>query len=133
MSSHPDARASRSPRKLLLLTLILLSAAAATDVFAGVLAGDGLSNLDLAILAIFFVSFAWISSAFWTAIAGFCVGWGGRGSGLCETVGELPTTTRTALVMPIHHEDPEQVGIRIAAIYRSSRTPGSCPISNCSS
>jgi membrane glycosyltransferase len=124
LNSHPDARAARSPRKLLLLTLILLSAAAATDVFAGVLAGDGLSNLELAILAIFFVSFAWISSAFWTAIAGFCVGWGGRGSGLCETVGELPTTTRTALVMPIHHEDPEQVGVRIAAIYRSLADTG---------
>ncbi|MGH6904102.1 MAG: glucans biosynthesis glucosyltransferase MdoH [Geminicoccaceae bacterium] len=124
MSSHPDARASRSHRKLLLLTLILLSAAAATDVFAGVLAGDGLSSLDLAILAIFFVSFAWISSAFWTAIAGFLVGWGRRGSGLCEAVGELPSTTRTALVMPIHHEDPEQVGVRIAAIYRSLADTG---------
>jgi membrane glycosyltransferase len=88
-------------------------------VFAGVLAGDGLSNLELAILAIFFVSFAWISSAFWTAIAGFVVGWGRGGSGLREPADELPSDVRTALVMPIYHEDPEQVGVRIAAIYRS--------------
>jgi membrane glycosyltransferase len=124
LSPNPDARASRSPRKLLLLTLILLSAAAATDVFAGVLAGDGLSNLDLAILAIFFVSFAWISSAFWTAIAGFFVGCAGRASSLREAAGEVPSTTRTALVMPIYHEDPEQVGVRIAAIYRSLADTG---------
>ncbi|MGH6897617.1 MAG: glucans biosynthesis glucosyltransferase MdoH [Geminicoccaceae bacterium] len=128
MTSQPaGVRHPWSHRRPLLLALILLSAAAATDVFAGVLAGDGLSNLDLAILAIFFVSFAWISSAFWTAIAGFLVGWGGRGSGLRGAVGELPTTTRTALVMPIYHEDPEQVGLRIAAIYRSLAATGQLP------
>jgi membrane glycosyltransferase len=111
-------------RKLLLLILILVSAATAADVFAGVLGGDGLSGLDLAILAIFFVSFAWISSAFWTAIAGFLVGCGRGGSGLREADGELSATTRTALVVPVYHEDPEQVGLRIAAIYRSLADTG---------
>jgi membrane glycosyltransferase len=102
----------------------VVSACTATNVFAGVLAADGLSNLDLAILAIFLVSFAWISSAFWTAMAGFVVGWGGPGSGLRAAVDALPDTARTALVMPIYHEDPEQVGVRIEAIYRSIAAAG---------
>jgi membrane glycosyltransferase len=122
--SHPNGARRSSRRRLLLLILILISAASATDVFAGVLAGDGLSNLDLAILAIFFVSFAWISSAFWTAIAGFLAGWRGRGSGLHEAAAELPDATRTALVMPVYHEDTEQVGVRIAAIYKSLADTG---------
>jgi membrane glycosyltransferase len=115
-----------SHRRLLLLVLILFSAWTASDVFAGVLAGDGLSNLDLAIVAIFFVCFAWISSAFWTAIAGFIIGLSGRGSGLRDPVDELPAAAaaRTALVMPIYHEAPEEVGARIAAIYRSLAATG---------
>ena len=64
-----------SPRRLLLLILVLASAWAATDVFASVLATDRLSYLDLAILGMFFLSFAWISSAFWTALAGFFTIW----------------------------------------------------------
>jgi len=124
LSSHPDRTRRSSQRRFLLLLLILLSAASATDVFAGVLAGDGLSSLDLAILVIFFVSFAWISSAFWTAIAGFLVSWGRRGSGLREAAAALPGATRTALVMPIFHEDTEQVGVGIAAIYRSLADTG---------
>jgi membrane glycosyltransferase len=115
---------SRSRRTSLLLILILVSAATATDVFSAVLAGDGLSRLDLAILAIFFISFAWISSAFWTAMAGFVTGWGARRSGLREPEVELSSAARTALVMPIYHEEPEQVGLRIAAIYRSLAATG---------
>ena len=36
----------------------------------------------------------------------------------------MPAATRTALIMPIYHEDPEQVGLRIAATYRSLAATG---------
>jgi membrane glycosyltransferase len=115
---------TRSSRRLLLLVLVLASAWAATDVFASVLATDRLSYLDLAILAIFFLSFAWISSAFWTALAGFVTIWRGANAGLTAPALPLPADTRTALVIPIYHEDPEQVGLRLAATYGSLAAAG---------
>ena len=54
---------TRSSRRMLLLVLVIASAGAATNVFASVLASDRLSYLDTAILGMFFLSFAWISSA----------------------------------------------------------------------
>ena len=127
LSSHQH-RAERhragSPRRLLLLILVLASAWAATDVFANVLATDRLSYLDLAILGIFFLSFAWISSAFWTALAGIVTIWRGGDTGLRAPAVPLPAATRTALVMPIYHEDPEQVGLGIVATYRSLAATG---------
>ena len=85
LSPHQHRAGRHAPgsfRRLLLLVLVLASAWAATDVFASVLATDRLSYLDLAILAIFFLSFAWISSAFWTALAGFFAIWRGGDTGL---------------------------------------------------
>jgi membrane glycosyltransferase len=116
--------AAGSSRRLLLLLLVLASAWAATDVFASVLATDRLSYLDLAILSIFFLSFAWISSAFWTALAGFITIWRGANTGLKAPARVLPADTRTAVVMPIYHEDPEQVGLGLAATYRSLAATG---------
>jgi membrane glycosyltransferase len=108
----------------MLLVLVVLSAGAATNVFASVLATDRLSYLDVAILGMFFLSFAWISSAFWTALAGFLALCRGGGAGLATPAEELSPTSRTALVVPIYHEDPEQVGVRIAATYRSLAETG---------
>jgi membrane glycosyltransferase len=120
-------RATRSLRRLLLLVLVVASAGAATYVFASVLATDRLSYLDVAILGMFFLSFAWISSAFWTALAGFVALCRGGGAGLQAARGDLSVTSRTALVMPIYHEDPDQVGLRIAATYRSLAATGQLP------
>jgi membrane glycosyltransferase len=119
--------ATRSSRRLLLLVLVVMSAGAATNVFASVLATDRLSYLDVAILGMFFLSFAWISSAFWTALAGFLALCRGGGAGLQPPVDELAAASRTALVMPIYQEDPEHVGLRIAATYRSLAETGQLP------
>ena len=127
LSPHQHSAGRHAPgsfRRLLLLVLVLASAWAATDVFASVLATDRLSYLDLAILAIFFLSFAWISSAFWTALAGFFAIWRGGDTGLKAPAARLPADTRTALVVPIYHEDPEQVGVRLEATYRSLAATG---------
>ena len=88
--------ATRSLRRLLLLVLVVGSAGAATNVFASVLATDRLSYLDVAILGMFFLSFAWISSAFWTALAGFLALCRGGGAGLQAPRGEYSVTSRTA-------------------------------------
>ena len=101
-SPHAGAGGERagSPRRLLLLVLVVASAWAATDVFASVLATDRLTYLDVAILGMFFLSFAWISSAFWTALAGFVTIWRGDGGSLTAPEGPLPDDARTAIRGP---------------------------------
>ncbi|HLT01819.1 MAG TPA: glucans biosynthesis glucosyltransferase MdoH, partial [Geminicoccaceae bacterium] len=50
--------------------------------------------------------------------------WRGDGGSLMAPEGPMPDDARTALVMPIYHEDPEQVGLRLAATYRSLAATG---------
>ena len=110
-------------RRLGLTVLVLLGTAAAVRLLASVLATDGLSIPEVGILLLFALTFAWISMAFWTAIAGFVLHLFRlhsmvRAGGLKD--GEPgPIEGKTALAVPIYHEDPDAVGRRLAAIYRS--------------
>ncbi len=115
-------------RRLCLTVLVLLGTAAAVRLLASVLAVDGLSVPEIGILVLFALTFAWISMAFWTALAGF----GLQLLGLQSMVraGQLAEQDpgaiegRTALAVPIYHEDPDAVGRRLAAIYRSLEQTG---------
>ncbi|MGI9451211.1 MAG: glucans biosynthesis glucosyltransferase MdoH [Geminicoccaceae bacterium] len=115
-------------RRLGLTVLVLLGTAAAVRLLASVLASDGLSMAEVVILVLFALTFAWISMAFWTAIAGFtlqlfCLQSMVRAGRLAEpSPGSIEG--RTALAVPIYHEDPEAVGRRLAAIYRSLEQTG---------
>jgi membrane glycosyltransferase len=115
-------------RRLVLVVLVILGTAAATRLLASVLAGDGLSLPEVTILALFALTFGWISIAFWTAIAGFLLHLFGQThrvhGGQLAPATDGPISGRTALVMPVYHEDPEAVGARLAAIYRSLERTG---------
>ena len=115
-------------RRLLLTILVVLGTAAAARLLASVLAVDGLSIPEVGILVLFTLTFAWISMAFWTAIAGFLLHiFGVRSWVRAGQLAEPPeggVEGRTALAVPIYHEDPEAVGQRLAAIYRSLQTTG---------
>ncbi len=110
-------------RRVLLVVLVLLGTAAASRLLASVLAVDGLSLAEVVILTLFTLTFGWISLAFWTALAGFFLtlfrapGW--AHGGMLAPAAPGPIGGRTALVMPVYHEDPLAVGARLAAIYRS--------------
>jgi membrane glycosyltransferase len=115
-------------RRLVLTLLVIIGTAAAVRLLLSVLAADGLSLLEVGILFLFTLTFAWISMAFWTAIAGFLLhvtsqrhlvraGW------LAEAE-DGPIRGRTALAVPIYHEDADAVGARLAAIYRSLEATG---------
>ena len=115
-------------RRLLLTTLVIIGTAAAVRLLASVLADDGLSIPEIGILVLFALTFAWISMAFWTAIAGFLLHIFGvhfwvRASQLTDPP-LAPIVGRTALAVPIYHEEPEAVGRRLAAIYRSLESTG---------
>lgn len=115
-------------RRLVLTVLVLLGTAAAVRLLASVLAADGLSIPEIAILILFALTFAWISMAFWTAIAGFILHITGfqkmvRAGQLLEAT-PGPIESKTALAVPIYHEEPDDVGRRLAAIYRSLEKTG---------
>jgi membrane glycosyltransferase len=115
-------------RRLVLTLLVIIGTAAAVRLLASVLASDGLSIPEIGILTLFALTFAWISMAFWTAIAGFLLHVFGLRSmvrtGLLPESPDGPVQGRTALAVPIYHEDSEAVGQRLAAIYRSLEQTG---------
>jgi membrane glycosyltransferase len=115
-------------RRLLLFALVLTGTALALRLLLSVLATDGLSLPEVMILALFALTFAWISMAFWTAVAGFLLRLFGlqamARAGELMQPGEGGVTGRIALLVPIYHEDPDAVGRRLAATWRSLQETG---------
>lgn len=108
-------------RRTFFFGLTLLSAVGASALLLDILEANGLTGIELLGLALFFGLFAWIAGAFWTAIAGFAVQLLGRdraGLDPAEVAGR-PLYSRTAIVMPIYHEDPERVTAGLEAIWSS--------------
>ncbi|MEM7026037.1 MAG: hypothetical protein AAF637_26180, partial [Pseudomonadota bacterium] len=58
-------------RRVALLAFVLVATAAACQLLAHALASDGLSLLEIAILPLFALGFAWICYAFSTGLVGF--------------------------------------------------------------
>ncbi len=115
------------PRRRVLLTmLVVLGTLAATLAVASVLAADGLSIAETAMLPVFALTFAWIAYGFWTTLAGFLVQVFGRRvtDGLNHPTSEPGPGARTALLMPVYHEDAEQVGARLFPMLQSLARSG---------
>ena len=99
-------------RRLLLLFLVLASTCAAALVLGTILAADGFSLLELAIVVLFSALFAWITTACWISVIGFVVRVAGLHRRTQAGHADRPADgepSRTALVMPIYNEDPERV------------------------
>ncbi len=115
------------PRRRVLLTmLVVVGTLAATLAVASVLAADGLSIAESAMLPVFALTFAWIAYGFWTTLAGFLIRVFGRrvADGLNHPTSEPAPGARTALLMPIYHEDAEQVGARLVPMLHSLARSG---------
>ncbi len=113
----------------ILVALSGLTAAAGAVLFAQILSADGWGPLDGLLLVLFFVLYLWISLGFWIATFGFV-------RDLIRpnapdvpaprhspdgTVAPLP---KTAILMPIHNEDPHCVFANLRAIRASLHTTG---------
>jgi membrane glycosyltransferase len=73
---------------------------------------------EVSLLLLFVVGFCWLALSFWSAIGGFLSlarHWQWRGLTMAEA--SAPLAGRTALLMPIHNEDPAQVFAGLQAIY----------------
>jgi len=136
----PDATAARDPgrrwrhhasrRRWVLSGLIVAQTIVATDYMARVLPYHGTKPLELAILVLFAVLFAWISAGFWTALAGFwlLVRRRDRYAISRRQIGssplDIPADARTAVVMPICNEDVRRVFAGLRSTYESLARTG---------
>ncbi len=110
-------------RRLLLLGLVLAQTYAATYLMIAVLPYQGRHLLEIAILVIYAVLFAWISAGFWTALLGFGLLLFRRDRhAISATVAgdpDIDASARTAVLVPICNEDEVR-------IFKVTDTPVLC-------
>ena len=109
-------------RRFVFFSSIFLLTSLATWFMADLLWRDGISGLEMVLLALFVVLFAHIATGFCTAIVGFYVlNRGGDSCRITATIpdGEEPPLASTAIVMPVFNEDVSRVFEGLRVIYRS--------------
>jgi membrane glycosyltransferase len=117
-------------RRTVFAVLALIQTAAFTYfMVTNVLPYRGRQPLELAILTLFTILFAWISLGFWTALSGFVLLALGRDRHAI-TRSALPTEpippqARTAVIMPIRNEHVARVFAGVRATYESVVATGS--------
>jgi membrane glycosyltransferase len=114
-------------RRFLFFSSIFVLTSLATWFIADLLWTDGLTGLEVALLALFVVLFALIATGFCSALIGFYVI--NRGGDSCRIAATLPPggdppLASTAVVMPIYNEDVSRVFEGLRVIYRSVQATG---------
>jgi membrane glycosyltransferase len=100
-----------------------------------IMRANGITPVEGLILVLFTSTFAWISVAFWTAVLGFVLQAlgrsplslgpsGSRVTGAAGGSGARRLSTRTAVVMPAHNEDPGRVLEGLASVLDSLERTG---------
>src|SRR5437868_9873323 len=111
----------------LVLGLALSTTAAASSQLLAIFRFEGLSLLEILLLAVFSLLFFLIATSFWIACLGAHAIWYGNAAQRRELVEADPATLsarRTALLVPVYHEDVEEVSARITATQESLRADG---------
>ena len=110
-------------RRWLFLILVLVSTAAAVDKLYQVLRIDGLDPLEFVFLCLFGILFGWITISFWMAVFGaFARLTTARLLPLKEA--PAPSSSRTAILMPVYNEDVARVFSGVQAIFDSVAATG---------
>jgi membrane glycosyltransferase len=116
-------------RRLLLLILVLATAAAGTALMVPVVSARGPEVLKFVFLPTFVLLFAWAAISFWSGVFGFLLGVlrlhpvSLRRHGPAD--GPVPELSeRTAILMPVYNEEPAEVFARLRAVYRSLEATG---------
>ena len=115
-------------RRTLLLALVVAQTMVATDFMTRVLPYQGRQPLEIVVLVLFAILFAWISGGFWTAIAGFLLRLKGSDRyAISRTAGDdapIDDAARTAIIMPICNENVPRVFAGLRATYDSLARSG---------
>lgn len=141
-SRHPDSKdqpdqperevhwlAASRLRRLFLVSLVLGQTWLASYFMTAILPYHGNHWLEMIILAIYAVLFAWVGTGFWTALMGFWVLARGRDrfsiSATAAPDLPIPVGARTGILVPICNEDVGRVFAGIRATYDSLARTGS--------
>lgn len=126
---HRRWRLAALLRRSLLTLLVAGQTVVAGWFMLSVLPYRGGNGVEIAMLVLFALLFAWISFGFWIAVAGFALRrFGGDRHSLLRqqdaaTLAATPLA-RTAIVMPIYHEPIERSLGGLSAVYRSLERTG---------
>ncbi|MBF0530118.1 MAG: glucans biosynthesis glucosyltransferase MdoH, partial [Deltaproteobacteria bacterium] len=121
-----------SYRRLILFLLVLTPTIIASSYMAGVLPHKGSTFLELTIVIVFGILFAWISLGFLTALTGFLIllhkgDYFAVSNRLHDYMGSINPHSRTAILVPICNEDVDRVVAGIRASYESLKETGQLP------
>ncbi len=110
-------------RRVVLLALVVAQTYIATNFMVAVMPYHGRQPLEVVMLVLFCILFAWVSGGFWTAIAGFVLQLLGADrfaiSRTAPADAPLGDAGRTAIVMPIRNENVLRVFAGLRATYDS--------------
>jgi len=116
-------------RRALLFSLVGATTGTGAYLMGRVLGVEDGNVLDITLLAAFTLGFCWIAISFWAAVFGFLLTLFGlhpislrRAAPSSGT--PPPLARRTAILMPIYNEDPQQAFGRVVATYRSLLATG---------
>jgi membrane glycosyltransferase len=115
-------------RRLFLLSLLLAQTYLATYSMALVLPYHGRQPLEVGILMLFAILFAWVTGGFWTAVAGFfTLNAGHDAYAISRTArpdAPIDPEARTAIIMPVANENVARVFAGLRATYESLARTG---------
>ena len=115
-------------RRVVLLGLVVAQTYIATNFMVAVLPYHGQQPLEIMMLILFAILFAWVSGGFWTAIAGFVLQLlGGDQFAISRTAAAdapLDADVRAAIVMPIRNENVARVFAGLQATHDSVARTG---------
>jgi membrane glycosyltransferase len=131
-ADSPDPRGSwhrvAAVRRLAIFGLVISQSYIAANFMSAVLPYHGAHLLEIALLSLFTILFAWVSVGFWTAIAGFVLLMLGRDryaiSRSADAATPIGPAARVAIVMPIRNEDVARVYAGLRATYESLARSG---------
>ena len=121
---------SASWRRILLIALVIFPTFIASRTMSQILPHKGGTPLEIVLVVIFAILFAWISIGFWTALLGFFVLLRGKNSlSVTEAVRDLPLDlpdpdARTAILIPIYNEDVDRVMAGVRTTYETLAETG---------
>jgi len=115
-------------RRLVLVGLTLAQTYVATNFMVAVMPYHGRQPLEVAMLVVFAILFAWVSGGFWTAMAGYVLlSLGGDRHAISRTApadAPIEKEARVAVVMPIRNENVARVFAGLRATYESVARSG---------
>lgn len=117
-------------RRVVFFTLVALTTLIALGLLVSVFQTDGFSPMELLLLLLYTILFAWICISFWTAFMGFWIRLFGRDRwAISRQAPQTPpdpraAPPRTAILMPIYNEDSERVFAGLRAIHQSLAATG---------